>query len=110
MSFCIADELRALPLIRERRRILQDEHGALHRLEAFRTRLKVTAQDVLLVDTIVRQESVSGLGRGPILTCEGNRLADARPQPLQYHAKAFAESGILKFACLDLLLEPSSLV
>lgn len=50
-----ANQLWPLPLIRECRRILKHENGALRRLETIGTRLNLTAQDVLLADPIVER-------------------------------------------------------
>ncbi len=75
-AFREADLLGSLALEAELRRVLQHQNRAVRCAETFCRRLKVAAQDIGFIDTIVREKPICGLGTCPILTREGQALAD----------------------------------
>ncbi len=58
-------------------RVMQDEHEAVNRLEAFPRGLKVPSQNRRLTDSRIGEKPIGGLRVGPILT--GQRDALSKP-------------------------------
>lgn len=72
-SFCRPP--RCHRLVGELGRIVQYEDRAISRGHSIPRRLKVAAEDLCFTDSAVVQESVSGLGVGPVLTGQRNSAA-----------------------------------
>jgi hypothetical protein len=95
-----------LALIEEGRGVLQNQYRAGGCRETRRTRSEMSAQNIVLADTVVGQKPVSGLGRRPVLAGKGDGLPHAGPKLLRQDREAPMQPGVLKIASLDFQIAP----
>jgi hypothetical protein len=94
------------PLIGECRGVLQNQYRAGRGRETSRTGIEMPAQDIVFADAVLGEEPVSGLGRGPVLAGERDRLSHSGSRFFQQHSETPPQPGILEIALPDLLVEP----
>jgi len=66
----------------------------------------VPGEDVVLVDIVVGQEPIGGLGVGPILARERDRATDAAAELMKQAAQSLAQSCVAEIAAGDLASYP----
>jgi hypothetical protein len=105
-----ADQLRLVALERELRGVLKDQQRPGAGLSPLARSLEMPAQDGLLVDVVVGQEAVRGLGVGSVLACERDRAPDAAAELMKQAAQSFAQSRVMEPAAGDLASYPRCIV
>ena len=86
--------------------VLKDKQWAGTGLGPIARGLEVPAKDGMLIDIVVGQEPVGGLGVGPILACQGDRApdiaAELMKQAAQSRAQSRARSSVAELVAGDL--------
>jgi len=102
--------LRLVSLVRKLRGVLKYEQWARARLGPVARGLKVPGKDGVLVDIVVGQEPIRGLGAGPVLASERDRATDVAAKLMKQAAQSFAQSRVAEFAASNLASYPRRIV
>src|SRR5579872_846197 len=69
-------------------------------------RLEMAGENLLLADSLVGEETVSGLGAGPVLAGHGNGFADSFGEPFQQGPEPLSQTHVRKSAFRQFTVQP----
>ncbi len=90
-------------------RVMQDEEGPGGGLRTCLGRREVSGKDDRFVDARIAEESVSGLGGGPVLAGQGCGGTDAFAEIAEDHAQPALQSLIGELGCFKFAIDQSSI-
>ena len=85
---------------------MEHQDGTIGGDRAVTSRLKVTGQNIRLVDPIVGQKAIGRLGVGPVLADQRNALAHGAPDLRHQLAEPLAQALVGKTAASKLAINP----
>src|ERR1700688_4110434 len=91
-----ADRSGIFSLKREFCRVVEHQNPSLRYSETIPRRLEMARKDLLLADSLLGEESVSGLGVGPVLAGHGDGFADALGEPFPQAPEPLSQTYVLK--------------
>jgi hypothetical protein len=101
-----ADPLGPCTPVGELGRVLQHQDRPMGGGNAAVRRSEMAGEDLGLADRLVGQETIGGLGIGPVLACQRKRLADRSRHPREELAQSSAQALVLERRAGEFLVNP----
>ncbi|XPH30851.1 hypothetical protein ABL841_28665 [Variovorax paradoxus] len=96
------DQFGFVSLVRDRRRVLEDEQRARIGMDTITCREEVALEDRFLIDFIIGEEAMRSLRVGPVLARRRYRASNAAAKLIKQAAQSLAQSCVAKLATGDL--------
>ena len=85
---------------------MEYQNPSLRYPETIPRRLEMASENLLLADSLIGEESVSGLGAGPVLAGHGDGFADSLGEPFQQGPEPLAQTHVRKSAFRQFIVKP----
>ena len=103
-----ADRVRALALVGELCRVVQNQDDAVARGTAAVRRLEMASEDLRFADPVIGEEAVGRLGVGPVLARQRKALLHRALHPFKQLAEALPQALVRKVASGQLVIQPGA--